>query len=149
MKQFLALIFLITCCMLNAQQEVLEIVPIKEADRNALIDPDPIYTIVQEAPQFPGGNEAMMEFVSEHLQYPKEAKDQNIQGTVYAQLLINKEGCIDTSAINILRGVHPSLDKESIRVIKAMPCWTPGYQRGNPVRVYVNLPFRFMLNDGE
>lgn len=149
MKYIVAFFLVVANLGLKAQSD--SIVPSSEEEhvpgRANLVDDDPIFTIVQQMPQFPGGEKAMYAFIAQTIQYPDEAKDQGIQGTVYVQFIVNKDGCIDTSAVQILRGVHPSLDNEAIRVVKEMPCWTPGTQREKPVRVYHKQPFRFTMKD--
>ena len=104
---------------------------------------DPTYAIVEEMPEFPEGNKAMYKFIQKEVQYPQIAVEQGIQGTVYVNFVIDKTGTI--SKVRVLRGVHESLDNEAMRVVKAMPKWTPGTQRGKPVNVYYNLPIRFIL----
>jgi protein TonB len=146
MKNLLTMIFLVMSFGMNAQQD--SIIPIPEEemvpDQYAPEEEEQIFTIVQEMPVFPGGQAQMMMFIGSNLDYSDEAKEAGAQGVVYVQFIINKDGCIDSN-INVLRGVHPALDEEAIRIVKLMPCWTPGYQRGVPVRVYYNLPISFRM----
>lgn len=104
-----------------------------------------IFTITEEMPEFPGGQEALFKFLANETRYPAEAKDKNIQGVVYVQFIILNDGFVDTNKITILRGVHPTLDNEAMRVVRSMPRWSPGYQDGKPVSVYYKLPFNFKL----
>lgn len=107
-------------------------------------DPDKVYSIVQSQPKFPGD---LNKYLSDNIKYPEDARLSNIQGTVYVSFIVEKNGSVST--VKILRGVQGgrSLENEAIRVVSAMPAWTPGVQNGNPVRVQYNLPIHFMLAD--
>ena len=107
------------------------------------VDENQIYDIVEENPRFPGGDEACMKWLSENIKYPPICVEQGIQGRVYAQFVVNKDGSI--VAIKIVRSPDPSLSKEAERVLKMMPKWSPGKQRGKPVRVKFSLPVMFRL----
>lgn len=102
-----------------------------------------VFVIVEDNPEFPGGTQAMMKYLSENIKYPVIAQENGIQGRVICQFVVNKDGSIVD--INVVRSVDPSLDKEAIRVIKSMPKWKPGKQRGKPVRVKFTLPVVFRL----
>ncbi len=104
---------------------------------------DEVFVVVEESPTFPGGNEAITAYLSQNLQYPKAASDAKIEGTVFVQFIIEKDGSV--SNIKILRGIHPDCDAEVIRVVSEMPKWNPGKQRGQAVRVQFNLPVKFRL----
>lgn len=105
-----------------------------------------VYTIVENMPEFPGGQEAMFTFISETITYPEEAKKNGIQGKVYVNFTVEKDGSIGD--VKVIRGVHPLLDNEAMRVVESFPKWTPGTQRGKLVRVSYNLPLSFVLNKG-
>ncbi|MBE0639962.1 MAG: M56 family metallopeptidase [Bacteroidales bacterium] len=105
----------------------------------------PVFTVVEEMPQFPGGDEARMKYMVENIKYPDEAKKKGIQGTVYVTFVVEKDGKI--SDVKVLRGIGGGCDEEAVRVIKNMPVWTPGKQRGEAVRVQFNTPIRFALGD--
>lgn len=107
-------------------------------------DDTPIFTVVEDMPMFPGGKEAMYKYLGENITYPSEAKKDSISGTVYVTYVVEKDGSV--SNIRLLRGVREDLDNEAMRVIKEMPKWTPGKQRGKAVRVQYNLPIKFVLN---
>ena len=92
-------------------------------------------------PSFPGGKEALMQYLAGNVKYPKDAYEQKIGGRVLVQFVIEKDGSI--SDVEIARGVFPSLDEEAIRVIKGMPRWNPGKQNGKAVRVKYVLPVSF------
>ena len=106
-----------------------------------------IFVVVENQPKFPGGTEAMMKFLSDSIQYPKEAKDKGIQGRVICNFVVMRDGAI--SDVQIVRGVDPILDAEAVRVLKLMPDWMPGTQRGQAVNVRFTLPVVFRLNEKE
>lgn len=108
---------------------------------------DELFVVVENQPQYPGGTDAMVKFISDNLQYPKIAHENGIQGRVITNFVIEKDGSL--SDIQVVRGVDPSLDKEAIRLIGSMPNWTPGMQRGNKVRVRYTLPINFRLDGGK
>ena len=100
-----------------------------------------IFQVVEDMPQFPGGS--VQKWISKNVKYPMIAQENNIQGKVFVQFVIEKEGSV--SDVKVARSVDPSLDKEAIRVVKAMPKWKPGKQRGKPVRVSYTVPINFQL----
>jgi len=104
-----------------------------------------IFMIVEEMPEFPGGQAEMMSFIFKNLKYPDAAKENGIQGRVTCSFVINKDGTIVDA--EVVRGIDASLDKEALRVINSMPKWKPGKQRGKPVRVKYNLPVNFRLQN--
>ncbi len=103
-----------------------------------------VYAVVDKMREFPGGQQAMNRYLSEDLRYPVIAQENGIQGRAICQYVVNKDGSI--SDVKILRSAgDPSLDKEAIRLIKAMPKWNPGKQNGKPVRVQCTTQVRFSL----
>ena len=94
-------------------------------------------------PVFPGGEEALMKFIINEVKYPDDAKKAGIQGKVFVNFIVNKEGNIVHPKIT--RGVSPSLDKEALRVINKMPQWTPGKNKGETVSVRFTMPIMFKL----
>ena len=105
---------------------------------------DVVFMIVENQPEFPGGQQALFKYLSENVKYPVIAQENGIQGRVVCQFTVNKDGSIVD--IEVVRsGGDPSLDKEAVRVIKSMPKWKPGKQRGRPVRVKFTLPVNFKL----
>lgn len=102
-----------------------------------------VYTIIQKMPQFPGGEAAMMKFIAENVKYPPLAKEAGIKGTVFATFVVNREGHVTDA--KILKGIGGGCDEEALRVVKAMPSWTPGEQNGKKVLVRFNVPIRFVL----
>jgi len=103
-------------------------------------DSNKIYIDVQVKPEFQGD---ISKFFTDNIQYPDSARQNNIQGSVYLDIVIEKDGSI--SNITVLRSPDVSLSKEAIRAVSTMPKWMPGKQNGVPVRVYVNIPVRFKL----
>lgn len=106
-----------------------------------------LFIVVENQPEFPGGTEAMLEFLKENVQYPPIAKENGIQGRVITNFVVEKDGRL--SDVQVMRGVDPSLDAEAVRVIQAMPSWKPGTQRGQAVRVRFTLPIVFRLPDAK
>lgn len=102
-----------------------------------------IFVVVENQPEFPGGQAAMMKFLSENIKYPVIAQENGIQGRVICNFVVERDGSI--TDVQVVRGVDPSLDKEAVRVIQSMPRWKPGMQRGKPVRVRFTLPVVFRL----
>ncbi len=107
-------------------------------------DEDPVYMVVEESPEFPGGYEAYLQYLKYNIRYPAICRENNIQGRVIVSFVVNKDGAIVEPEVVI--GVNPSLDKEALRVISEMPKWKPGTQRGKPVRVKYSCPINFRLN---
>ncbi len=105
---------------------------------------EPFCYIVEQMPEFPRGNEAMFQFLSKNIVYPPVAIKDKIEGMVICTFIVNKDGYI--SYIKIVRGIHPLLDTEAIRVIKTMPKWNPSKQSGKPVAIKFTLPIRFSLS---
>lgn len=102
-----------------------------------------IFTVVEESPTFPGGDAARIQFLQENIKYPQIARESSIQGTVYVTFVVERTGKV--TDVKILRGIGGGCDEEALRVIKAMPSWNPGKQRGKPVRVQFNMPIKFTL----
>ena len=102
-----------------------------------------VFAIVEKMPQFPGGEKAINEFISKTLQYPVIAQENGIQGKVVCSFIINQDGSVTDA--EVISGVDPSLDREALRIVSAMPKWTPGTQRGKAVRVKYTMPVTFTL----
>ena len=105
---------------------------------------DKVYEVCEQMPTFPGGDAALMKYLSENVKYPALAIKAQEQGRVVVSFTVEKDGAI--SDVKVARSVTPSLDAEAVRVIKAMPKWTPGKQDGQLVRVRYNVPVSFKLN---
>jgi TonB family protein len=108
---------------------------------------DSIYQIVDEMPQYPGGEKVMMEYVAKNVKYPQEAKDKEIQGRVFVSFVVEKDGSVST--VKVLRGIGGGCDEEAVRVVSSMPKWKPGIKDGKPVRVSYMMPLNFKLTEGQ
>lgn len=106
-------------------------------------DDQVIFQVVETMPTFPGGDQALFKFLSDNIRYPVIAQENGIQGRVICQFVVNRDGSIVD--VEVVRSVDASLDREAIRVIKSMPNWKPGMQRGKAVRVKYTLPVNFRL----
>ena len=107
-------------------------------------DSDPVLMVAETMPEFPGGMFAMMQFISKTIIYPTDAASNGIQGRVLCQFVVNKDGSLSDVVVTRSSGTA-SLDAEAVRVIKEMPNWVPGKQRGEPVRVKYTIPVSFRL----
>jgi len=123
-----------------------EVLKIKEA----VAQPEPkpevetkIFEVVEQMPQFPGGDAALMKFLSENVKYPVVAQENGVQGRVVISFVVERDGSI--TDVKVARSVDPSLDREAARVVKSMPNWIPGKQNGSAVRVKYNVPVSFRL----
>ena len=122
---------------------IAESTPEEEPERPAPAEDNDTYEVVEEMPKYPGGTEAMMAFIGQHLQYPSVSIENRVQGRVVVQFVIEKDGT--PTDFKVIRNVDPYLDKEAIRVLSLMPKWTPGRQRGVPVKVRYTVPVTFRL----
>ena len=107
-------------------------------------DSDVPMAIVDQMPQFPGGEKEMMRFIKFNLRYPLSAQENGVQGTVLINFVVNREGKLTN--IKVIKGIGFGCDEESIRVLEKMPLWSPGKQRGQTVLVSFTMPIRFVLN---
>jgi len=107
-------------------------------------DPNQVFTVVEQQPEFEGGYEAMMRFIQKNMRYPASARRMGVDGTVYVQFVVSKNGQI--SEVKTIRGISADCDKEAERVVNMMPAWKPGKQNGKPVFVRFVLPIKFKLN---
>lgn len=119
-------------------ETVIEVVEVEEEEEE-----EQIFVIVEEMPQFPGGDLALRKWIANNVKYPNIARENDIQGKVFVRFCVNKNGTVDK--VSIARGVDPLLDKEAIRVVKLLPKWKPGMQRGKPVNVWYTVPINFQL----
>lgn len=108
------------------------------------VDESRIFEVAEKNPQFPGGDEALLEFLGKNLKYPSNCQEQGIQGHVYASFVVEIDGKITNA--KIMRSPHPDMSKEVERLIGIMPPWVPGMQDGKPVRVKYSVPILFRLN---
>ena len=109
------------------------------------VDNDTIYNIVEVAPEFPGGMDKMAKYLSENISYPEEAKENGISGRVFISFVIEKDGTVNE--VKVMRSIGGGCDEEAVRVVKAMPKWKPGLQKGKPVRVNYVLPIFFKFDE--
>ncbi len=125
-----------------ATVEVREKVVVEEKPKE---DDHKVYSLanVEQKPTFPGGDAAMFKWLGEHINYPAAAAEEGASGKVQVQFVVSKTGKVTN--VTVVRGKHPALDKEAIRVVSAMPNWTPGRQNGQPVNVTYILPVNFTL----
>lgn len=107
------------------------------------VDENFVFVTVEKMPEFPGGQSALLKWISDNVSYPPIAAENGIQGRVSCNFVVEPDGSV--SNVEIARGVDPNLDKEAIRVLKKLPKFTPGEQRGKPVRVKFSVPVRFKL----
>ena len=139
----------------DVETETIEINTEDEKDVEVIIAPpveapveeeeeEVIFMVVESMPEFPGGQQALFKYLAENVKYPVIAQENGIQGRVICQFVVNKDGSI-VDVVAVRSSGEPSLDKEAIRVIKSMPKWKPGKQRGKPVRVKYTVPVNFRL----
>lgn len=150
MKPTLTILLLLTTLGAFAQQDSIrvlacgspsEIDTLPQSDVVEVFeDSTKIYAHVEQQPEFPGDTEALLAFLDATLQYPI---DVDAEGKVILRFIVTKDGTIDQA--KVVRGVHPLLDAEALRVVKLMPKWIPGKQRGKPVPVWFTLPVAFKL----
>ncbi len=103
-----------------------------------------VFTVVEEMPEYPGGTEAMNKFIAGNINYPQKAKENGVQGTVYVSFHIAEDGSVSNALI--MRGIGSGCDEEALRVVKMMPKWKPGKQKGKTVKVSFTLPVKFRLH---
>jgi protein TonB len=118
------------------------IAPVIEAEAEE--EEQTIFQVVEDNPDFPGGEEARIRFLRDNIRYPAIARESGIQGTVFITFVVERDGSI--TDVKIVRGIGGGCDEEAVRVVERMPKWTPGKQRGRAVRVQFNMPIRFVLS---
>lgn len=126
----------------NANQAAQEFTPVQVEEEEEVVEEE-IFTVVENDPEFPGGMDALYKYLRENIKYPQIAKENNITGRVFVTFVVEKDGSIANP--RILRDIGGGCGAEAIRVVKSMPKWNPGKQRGKPVRVQFNLPVMFNL----
>ena len=124
------------------QNEVIEEYVAPEVEEEEVVEAE-IFTIVEEMPDFPGGVAKLQEYLIKNIKYPQMARESGIQGRVFVNFVVEPDGHV--SNVNVMRSLGGGCDEEAIRVVKAMPKWKPGKQRGKPVRVSYILPVNFKL----
>ena len=104
-----------------------------------------VYMIVEQMPEFPGGDKSLFQFIADNTKYPADAKEKGIKGRVFVNFIVEPDGSV--SDIRVLRGIGGGCDEEAVRVVESMPKWKPGMQNGEVVRVSYNVPVNFRLED--
>jgi protein TonB len=124
------------------QNEVMEEYVAPEIEEEDVVEQE-VFTIVEEMPSYPGGEAKMYEYLGKNIKYPQIARESGIQGRVFVNYVVEPDGSV--SNVKVLRGIGGGCDEEAMRVVKAMPKWKPGKQRGKAVRVSYTLPVVFKL----
>ncbi len=125
----------------NKAQETFVKVEVKEEVEEV---EEEVFLVVEDDPEFPGGLSALSQYLASNIKYPQLAKENNITGKVFVSFVVEKDGSV--GQVKILRDIGGGCGAEAVRVVKAMPKWKPGKQRGKPVRTQFNLPVDFSLN---
>lgn len=154
MKKLLFFLIVLMPMMVTAQEvSPKDSLAAKEAEKKVLLaaqevagKEDVVFLVVEQMPEFPGGEKALRAFLTENVKYPSIAKENGIYGRVICQFIVEKDGSI-SNVIAAKSSGEISLDREAIRVIKSMPKWKPGRQRNKPVRARYTLPISFKLDD--
>ena len=126
----------------DEDMEVEEYIPIEVEEEEEIVEEE-IFTVVETMPGFPGGEVERIKFLQKNIKYPQMARESQIQGTVYVTFVVETDGRV--TDVRVLRGIGGGCDEEAVRVIKMMPKWNAGKQRGKPVRVQFNMPIKFTL----
>ncbi|WKZ67240.1 MAG: energy transducer TonB [Flavobacteriales bacterium] len=132
-----------TACL--AQND--NVIDVAVPQREEAHDPNEPFTLVEVMPEYPGGQDAMFAYIGNTLKYPKEAMEKGIQGTVIVNFVVERDGSVNE--VKTLRGIGGGCDEEAVRVVRGMPNWKPGKQRGEAVRVKYNLPIRYKLTGSQ
>ncbi len=122
---------------------LIDIAPVVSAKEEEEEETAEVFFIVEDMPEFPGGEMALRAFIGNAIKYPVIAQENGIQGKVYVTFVVGKDGSVNNAVI--ARGVDASLDKEALRVVNTLPKWKPGKQRGKPVNVSYTVPINFQL----
>jgi len=105
----------------------------------------PVFTYVEQMPEFPGGTDSLFRYLAANIRYPDSARLLGVEGRVYVKFIVSEKGNVDS--VRVLRGIGYGCDGEAARVIRNMPRWKPGHQDGKPVKVYFTLPITYRLED--
>lgn len=140
-KVVLSLVMVLAFTALSAQNTGEER-NLKKSNVKESVD-EPTFNLVEQMPEFPGGIDAMRQYIAGNLQYPEQALKEKITGKVYVSFIVEKDGSV--SNVKVLHGIGGGCDDEAVRVVSNMPRWKPGMKKGNPVRVQYTLPLNFQL----
>ncbi|MBO7648287.1 MAG: energy transducer TonB [Bacteroidales bacterium] len=110
-------------------------------------DTDTVYHFVESMPEYPGGQNALFSFLSYEISYPQDAREKGITGTVLIKFVVEEDGSVSNAEVKM--PLYPSIDRESVRAIMAMPKWKPGTLDGKPVRCYFQIPITFSMSKKE
>lgn len=122
---------------------LITVAPVVTAKEEVEEESAEVFFIVEDMPEFPGGEMALRAYIANAIKYPVIAQENGIQGKVYVTFVVGKDGSVSNATI--ARGVDPSIDKEALRVVNSLPKWKPGKQRGKPVNVSYTVPINFVL----
>ena len=122
---------------------LIDVAPVISAPKEEEEETAEVFYIVEDMPEFPGGEAALRAYIAQQIKYPVIAQENGIQGKVYVTFVVGKDGSVSNPTI--ARGVDASLDKEALRVVNTLPKWKPGKQRGKPVNVSYTVPINFVL----
>ena len=128
--------------IINAQ-EPKDVVVVEEKTPEPPVDDNKVFDAVEQEPQFPGGQGALLKWIGDHLRYPSVAQENGIQGKVTVQFVVTKNGTV--GEVRVVRGKDPDLDKEAVRVVKSLPKFVPGKMNGHAVNVWYTVPITFRL----
>lgn len=123
------------------EETVVEDIVFEEAPEEEEVDE--IFTIVEDQPEFPGGMQAFYNFVGKKMKYPSQARRMGIEGRVYVEFIVDKDGSVTN--VRSVKGIGAGCDEEAVRVMKTVPKFKPGKQRGRPVKVKMVMPIYFKL----
>lgn len=133
MKKLILMLLMAECCLISAHAQKTVVSQTNQK----------VFDTVEQMPEYPGGMQAMIEFLQTNMKYPEDAEKQKVEGRVMVQFVVETDGSV--SDVHVAKQVFPSLDAEAIRVVKAMPNWTPGKEKGRVVRVKYLLPIVFRM----
>ena len=133
MKKLILMLLMAGCCLMTAHAQKTVVSQTNQK----------VFDAVEQMPEYPGGMQAMIEFLQTNMKYPEDAAKQKVEGRVMVQFIVETDGSI--TDVHVAKQVFPSLDAEAIRVVQAMPRWTPGMDKGRVVRVKYNLPVVFRM----
>ena len=122
---------------------MINVAPVISAKEEVEEEEAQVFFIVEDMPEFPGGEMALRTYIANAIKYPVIAQENGILGKVYVTFVVGKDGKVSNATI--ARGVDPSIDKEALRVVNTLPAWKPGKQRGKPVNVSYTVPINFVL----
>jgi len=130
---------------LNSEADEETVVEIQEfEEEEEVVEEEEIFFVVEDPPMYPGGPIELAKYIQQNVVYPEEARENEIQGRVFVQFVVDKKGKVTQP--KVVRSVHPLLDNAALKVVKSLPDWTPGKQRGKQVSVSFTVPINFMLN---